>query len=410
MAAAIKNGVLLDDVDKAMKAGKSGPNETENNWGLGDFPYQQLTPTQRCIKALRRGFFGPRRSFTDFLLNVWKARQGGHVEKDEGRRTLEKSYGTEYGTHKGSVTKTAMGETSGQIGGYLVPRDFTYRILETVAEDSFFFSRAQVLPMRAQSMSCPIVDATTVQAIGTSPFFGSLLFKWGNSQAPGETEPAFRSVELTAWDLLGYGVVSHQWLWDVGQEGEDYLINLLGRAASWYAEYAFLNGTGAAQSMPLGIVNSPGSRVISRQTPNVISNKDVGGMTAALLPSGWKRSIWACSPATLAQVMQIPNYFINTEVHEEGGQAGSLVTRPVFVTEKLAALGSLGDFVLFDPWLYVIGMRQEVVVDVSEPGPGFPTNQVYFRVWLRCDGKPMVPNFITLADGTSQVGQAVILK
>jgi HK97 family phage major capsid protein len=327
-----------------------------------------------------------------------------------GEDILQKHYRSPFRVLPGQVQKAAMGETSGAVGGYLVPTDFTNQLLQAISENSFIYPRAHVIPMRSLTTECPKVDAETAQSAATSPFFGGLIFKWGTSQAPSETEPKFRSDPLTAWDLLGYATVSNDWLEDANTEGEDHLLKLFGMAAAWYLEYAFLQGTGTSNQMPLGIINAPAAKTVSRHTPSQILQVDIANMAAAMLPFSWKNAIWASSPACVAQLIQVANFFLNVEANDEGGQVGSLLTRPVFITEKLSTLGSLGDLIFFDPWLYVVGMRQEVLIDADTLGPAFKTNQTDFRVWLRADGKPQVQSAITLQDGTTMVSPYIILK
>jgi HK97 family phage major capsid protein len=83
---------------------------------------------------------------------------------------------------------------------------------------------------------------------------------------------------------------------------------------------------------------------------------------------------------------------------------------PLFVTEKLPALGTTGDLLLTDPSLYIIGDRMAVMIDVSDPGPGFRTNQSWFNVWLRQDAMPLTSGIITLQDTQTQVSQVVVLQ
>jgi hypothetical protein len=47
-------------------------------------------------------------------------------------------------------TKAAMGESSGVTGGYIVPPDFYYGLLQIAAEEATFRARAFVQPMAGQ--------------------------------------------------------------------------------------------------------------------------------------------------------------------------------------------------------------------------------------------------------------------
>lgn len=341
------------------------------------------------------------RYFSDFVHTVHKASSRNSYVSGEAHDQL-KEWGSRY------VSKAAMGETSGTIGGYTVPIEFSTKLLKSIAEHSFIYPRATVVPMGAERTLCPTINVETAQAAGIPSFFGGMTLRWGFSQAPSETEPTFRQVELNAWDLLGYSNISNQMLGDIGEEGNDALLDIFGKAGAWFAEYAFLRGTGSAQLMPMGIVNCNGKKSVARAGSNAIAIADIANMAAEMLPYSWANAIWACSPACLGQIMKLSNYIVNIG-EESPGLAGILLGRPLYVTDKLPNLGTAGDLVFFDPSLYIIGQRTEVVIDVSDQQL-FQTNQTQFRTWLRLDGVPQVSSPITMAgDGSTTVSPYVIL-
>lgn len=391
-----------------------GRNSTRNS---------ETTKTNKVSKASNRSFRG-------FLKAV--------AIRD--RLTLATEYKSEYvGGTTATVTKSVMSESGGAVGGYLVPREYSTKLLETLSEDSFIFPRANVIPMNSAEMQCPMIDVTTAPTVsGTSPFFGGVKFVWGNEQVATETEPNFRNMTLKAWDLLGYAVVSNSFLDDIreikdvegvgvanpgeeeaeeGEEpdssGEEALIRLFGRAASWYAEYAFLQGLGSGSLMPMGVMNSPAVINIDRVNNGQIDNEDIANMIGSMLPFSWKHSIWACSPSCMDQLIKISNFFMNQASDqgkiEKAGGSGAIATRPLYVTEKLPSVGNRGDMILFDPSLYVIGHRREVVIDASTH-VSFRTNQTNFRIWLRIDGRPQVNGTVTLQDTSTVVSPYIVLR
>jgi HK97 family phage major capsid protein len=344
------------------------------------------------------------RSFTGFLKAV----------ATNDRYTLSRDYESHYVSGSGAtVQKTAMGEGSGALGGYLIPQDYTLGLMNVISEESFIYPRADVWPMMAAEIKLPTIDVETLQSTGTSPYFGGVLFKWGSEQAPLETEPTFRQLSLKAWDLLGYAVVSNQLLEDTGPDGESALIRLFGRAAAHYAEYAFLQGLGTGQKMPLGIINSPALLTVTRRAAGQIGTSDIAAMTSNLLPYSWKRAIWTCSPSCMSQIVALSNFFLNQAAKqgelEQYAGSGAILSRPLFITESLPALGTQGDILLFDPSLYVIGNRQEVLIEASTHD-AFKTNQTTFRVWLRLDGKPRLASTVRLIDGSDVVSAYVALS
>ena len=325
------------------------------------------------------------------------------------RNTIEKVYGSGYKTRQ--VEKTALGNTSGAIGGYLLPVEYSTEMLRRMVDMSIIKQRAMVIPMGSAETQCPKVDIETATGTaGVTSLFGGFQATWGNQEVPLESEPGFRKNVLYAWDLIAYGKVSNQWLEDVGPQANEYLYTILAGACNWQCEFAYLQGIGAAQTMPLGILNAPATIQVHRHTSSHISNQDPAAMVAALLPYSMINAVWMCSPLAYGDIGQLSLFNINRpSLPEFEGSAGSLMGKPLFITDKLPALGTLGDLVLFDPSLYVVGERQEVLVDKSSVGAGFVTNQTYFRVWYRGDGKPMVQTSVTLQDNSTVVSPYVAL-
>lgn len=311
-----------------------------------------------------------------------------------------------YSEKEWEVQKAAMSESSGVLGGYLVPQEFSYELLRPIAENSFIEPRATVITMGSAESLCPSINQETARSAGISPFFGGIEFVWnqaaeGSNIYDASSTNEFSQVGLKAWDLIGEIQLTNQFLADLTDEGEEQLLFFLGRAAAWYKEYAFLRGTGTANYQPLGIVNAGTTSFVTRAGSNALAQADIAKMTAELIPYSWNHAIWACSPSVVEPLVKITGFIPNMDpLSTEMGCIGSLMTRPVFVTEKLPALGTAGDILFFDPSLYIIGNRQEVYI-TSSPAPGFTTNTTWLKIWIRCDGRPQTSGIITLADGAT---------
>jgi hypothetical protein len=429
----------------------------------------------------------------DWLNLVAGASKQGSPTQYLCKKALENDYGSGYVQRQvqkdlGQITKAAMSENQGLTGGYLLPPSYTNQLLRCIAEESFIFPRAKVIPMPGETCLAPRIKVEAAPtAAGQNPMLGGITFAWGKEITPTETaDPTFAMDNFTAWDLIGYCVVSNQWLHDSSQKwgapdsarsvqanagngygmynvspgdtghpdpnsnaprgatgnatwnpggqpeprtpqgrqvtgdpletAEKYLFDLFATGATWYAEWAFLNGSGSAQQMPLGILNSPARIDVTRQTTGVhITSQDIPGMTSSLLTSSWKNAIWACSPTALNQIQQITQYFFNIELTHDGAYklapkpCGMLSTLPLFVTDKLPTCGNRGDLILFDPSRYVITQRQEVLVEVSSDD-ALRTNQSTIRIWYRLDGKPELAGSVTTQDTTTKVSPYVVLK
>ncbi len=349
------------------------------------------------------------------------------LEEEFGFTTVTKAQshgvsGPKWGLSGAEVRKTALAEGSGQTGGYIIPPQFMNELLTIAAEDGFIEQRAKVIPMNSRTAQWPMLDITTAQAAGTSPYFGGILGQWQPEAATiSETEPAFRQSEWVAWDLVLYTVSSNQLLADNGIGLDALLTQLFGQAITWYKEFAFLRGLGAGSTMPLGVVNAPATYVQSRAVANRFTLADAAAMLSHLQIRSWDDACWIMHQSVIPQLIQmadgsvantasttyIPGNRLAWMSSIGDGTKGPAAMKlpqaflnglPVFFTEKLPALGTRGDVLLVDWSRYVIGMRLDMQIDVS-PHYLFRNNQLAWRVIARCDGKPWLNNVITDSSG-----------
>lgn len=309
-------------------------------------------------------------------------------------------------------TKAPLGQTSGPSGGYLVPTDLQYELMQDVAENAYIRPRATIVNMTSSLTDLSLPDATTVQSAGTSPFFGGLLMQWTQEQATRpETEPTFRQVQLRAWDLTGYLLESNTLYQDGGAGLETFLREIFARSIAWYEDYAYLRGDGVGK--PLGIVNSAGSKTVTRQTSSQFTQQDAYKMSQALLPSSWARAIWIVSVSVWEWLVKLGStqWQLNQPIGEGEGRAHFILNGQFgFISEKLPAVGTQGDVVLIDPKLYVIGDRGAVEIATSFDEPtAFLKNQCVWRVTYRGDGQPWFSKTITLQDASTTVSPHVVL-
>ena len=328
--------------------------------------------------------------------------------------------GQKWGMGPNQVRKVALAEGSGQTGGYVIPPQFMNELLTIAAEDGFIEPRAKVIPMNSRTAQWPMLDITTAQASGTSPYFGGILAQWQPEAATiNETEPQFRQSEWVAWDLVLYTVSSNQLLADNGIGLDALLTQLFGQAITWYKEFAYLQGKGAGSTMPLGVMNAPATLVQNRKQSNHFMLQDAAAMLSHLQIRSWDDACWIMHQSVIPELIQMVDVAAATTGSTVGAQTGGMHLSwlpplgsdgkgpaamklpnaflnglPIFFTEKLPSLGTKGDVILVDWSRYVIGMRLDMQIDVS-PHYLFRNNQLAWRVIARCDGKPWLNNVIT---------------
>jgi len=368
------------------------------------------------------GDVDPDHCFCDWLGKVGAGDAAG-IRKEYGR-TLDYAF-PDVLDRTGVRSKAALSESaSGLSGGYLAPPELADELMGDVSEEAFVRPLARVIDMASASLNLPWPDATTTTGTaGVPTFFGGIQMFWtGEAKARAETEPKFRQLQLKAYDLSGVALMSNPLTQDaLGINA--WLRNLFARSIAWFEDYAFMQGSGVGQ--PLGVLNAPATIKVTRNAASQVKYVDVAAMDADLLPHSFLHAMWLITVSAMVQVTQLidasgktawtpnfPNYF---EDGKKSGAAnrsiGILFNRPMYITEKLPALGTLGDVILFDPSLYVIGDRKAVEVAVSTEYPtAYPNYQTAWRILERVDGQPLVNKSITLQDQATVVSPYVVLN
>ena len=187
------------------------------------------------------------------------------------------------------------------------------------------------------------------------------------AQTRTETEPQFKQMELKAWELSGYSVVSNVLLQDSIIGLEKFLFTLFAKAIGWFEEYAFLqgNGVGKPQGMLGCSARDPDRRERRANGParrTSSSSPTSPTMWSKLLPISWGKAIWTGSPTSIPQLLQLKDgnnraIFISIDQGITRTPTWSLLGRPFYPTEKVPILGATGDLMLLDPSFYVIGDR-----------------------------------------------------
>jgi HK97 family phage major capsid protein len=274
---------------------------------------------------------------------------------------------------------------------------------------------AIVVPIQNRTVLLPQPDVTTPRAAGQPPYFGGFNMSFaleGNQLA--ESEPSFKQVELCRWALAGYVIVSRAVLLDC--DVMPWLAPQIAHSVGWLEEYNFFQGNGIGR--PMGIINSPASISITRNTANKFLAADAEAMIAKLPPGSYENAVWAMSVSALGAngwagltnlVPNLPDL--------------KLYGRPVIPTDVLPPLGTKGDVCLVDPSFCAIAQGGQGVYDEMEgrhdlgdieiaisEHPKFINMQYIIRVIRRIDGQPILDKALTLGDGTSTASPFVILN
>jgi len=371
IAAKIKREQELADFvpDPNRKVDDTWPGMINSREGRGDFGAAATKPQTKggCIGATYQKLFGT-------------------PSGNEGWATAGEFFGT---LHSGMSDPRLqmLNEGSGPSGGFLMPTQFSPIMLDSIVETSLILPRCRVYPMSTNELRVPGFDTSTA---ASGVLYGGITGAWiGEGGDITVTNPEARQLRLIARKLAILISVTNELSADA-LNLESQITGALQSAGSWFVDDSLLNGTGAGQ--PRGILTDPTCISVSAesgQDPDTILVENLHNMFSRLHPSCIPNSIWLCSVTAIPQLLQlsIPMGLggQHVPVLNETNGSFSMLSRPVFFTEKMAALGDRGDILLVDPTQYSVGLRSELSIEKSAH-IYFTSDKTAYRALIRLDG------------------------
>jgi len=298
---------------------------------------------------------------------------------------------------RGEIERKDFGEGSGGVGGYMVPDQFIPQILNIPMEKAIVRPRATIVPMGSDTAKIPALNATS----HATNFFGGMLGYWlGEADAITTSAWTAKEVSLAVNTLAAAGKVSKQLLNDSPLAMDNVIANAFGEIIAFMEDQAFIDGNAADK--PQGIIGSDCEVAVTRAGATAIATADILGMLARFLGLE-DRAVWMANRDCLPQLYALKDANDNSIFVQNLAAAGppTLMGIPLIWTEKASALGTKGDLMLADWNYYLIGDRQQVIVDWSDH-VAFLNIQSVVRLYERVDGKPWMDTTYTPRKGVAK--------
>lgn len=299
---------------------------------------------------------------------------------------------------------TGMNESVGSEGGFLVQQDFQNQLLEDLYAGGDILRLINPIPIGPNSNGIKMNGVDETSRANGSRAGGIQAFWTGEAQLKRDSTPKFRSMGMELDKLTGLLYATDELLQDTTAL-ENWIRKAFDAEFTFKIEDAIINGTGAG--MPLGILNS-GAVVVVPKT----ANQPNGSFTAANVLAMWARlparsrrnAVWLINGELEPQFGSLYTPITNVAGTENvggiasvgvsytapginGNQYGMLQGRPVIVTEYNAALGGVGDVILFDPTQYM-AIDKGPTQFASSIHVRFIYDETVFRFVYRFNGMP----------------------
>jgi len=302
---------------------------------------------------------------------------------------------------------SGMGESFGSDGGFMVPPEFTNRLLERLYAPENLLGMTDSYTVAGNTITFPR-NAETSRANGSR--WGGVRAYWREEGDQGTaSKPTFGRLQLNLHKLFVLGYVSDELLGDVqGLALEQYLSRIATEEINFVVGDAILNGTGAGQ--PLGILNSSCLVTVDKE-----SGQSAATVVGANIVNMWARLFAPCRQNAVWLINQDVEAQLHTMTVGSGSAAvlaylppgglstkpyATLLGRPVLPVEWCATLGTVGDIILADLRHYVTASKGGIDYNMSIH-LRFDYDESTFRFIFRIDGQPWWASALTPYKGTN---------
>lgn len=310
---------------------------------------------------------------------------------------------------------TGASEIVGADGGFLVQTDIQNDLLTRV------FAAAQLAPLATErqigagfnGVKFNVIDETS--RVDGSRYGGVLAYWTAEGGLKTASRPKIRQEELTLQKLAGMYVATDELLQDTTAL-ESFVTPAFVSEFAFKVDDAMVRGDGAGK--PLGVLNSPALISVAKETgqdADSIAYENLVAMLGRFRPTSirnarWfmNQGIWSLLPLMSMTIGTggVPVYLPPGGVSD--APFGTLLGRPIEVTEFNSAPGDVGDVLLADWSEYVLlkkgGIQQDTSIHVY-----FDTDETAFRWVLRVNGRPLATAPVTPFKGTATTSPFVTL-
>lgn len=315
------------------------------------------------------------------------------------------------------IANATMTEGSGVDGGFLVPAILTTSLLDASLESEAIRPRATVIVTPSNNVQIGIWDHHD-----RSTSVGGLTGNWlaENSSATPQ-KMKFRLLSFKLRKLALYTEAS----WELVEDGlnfETQITSAMTQALGYYLDSAFINGTGAGQ--PLGLLNCPAKITVGKgaTASGTISAINLFEMYGRLHPSCARNAVWLMSPSAYAKLLQtewrtannagtdtVSGSLVFMPGSMAGAPNGTLLGRPIIISEVCNAVGTEGDVILADLSQYYVAIRHEMTIE-RDTSIGWNTHTINWRAILRVEGLDSWGDTITPKGDSTTLSWLVTLE
>ena len=305
---------------------------------------------------------------------------------------------------------TFSGEGSGQDGGFAIPPEFGNSIFTLSLADQAFLPLTDEVNVAGNSMAFPKDETTPWGANGIRAYWQ------GEASQAQATKPVLGLNSLRLKKLMALVPVSDEML-DDSSALASYLPSKIASSIRWKTNEAILFGSGGG--LPAGALNSGAVVTVAKdagQATKTLSALNLANMIARLPEGSFPNAVWIINNDVLPSLFTLT--LGNYPIYLPGGATvggiqtspyGTLLGRPVMVSQHANTFSSAGDVILVDLSYYQTITKASGMETATSMHLYFDADATAFRTTFRMDGQSKLAAPIGPAKGTNQLSPFVQL-
>jgi len=337
----------------------------------------------------------------DYFMSVFQASQASRSGAALDERLLRMN---------AAAPGTFGGEGTGADGGFAVPPQFAGDIFTLSLGENALLPYADQIEIDGNSMSFPKDETTPWGANGIRAYWQ------GEAVAATATKPALGLNTLRLKKLMALVPISDELLGDASALNT-YLPKKVGQSIQWKTNEAILFGAGGV--IPFGALNSGAALTVAKESAQAtltLQAINLAKMIAALPEGSFPNAVWIINNDVLPALftLTLGNYpiYLPNGVMPGGIQVspyGTLLGRPVIVSQHAKSFSSAGDICLVDLSYYQAIIKAGGIQTATSMHLYFDADAAAFRTIFRMDGQSKISAQISPANGSNKLSPFVML-
>lgn len=315
------------------------------------------------------------------------------------------------GSGRGAVAPASFGsEGSAQDGGFLVPPQFAQEIFQLSLGEDSLLPLTDNVEITGNTMAFP-KDETTPW--GTN---GIRAYWQGEANPAGATKPVLGLSTLRLKKLMALVPVTDELLDDTNALST-YLPDKIATSIRWKTNESILFGAGTG--LPVGCMTNATTVTVAKesgQAAQTLLAQNLAKMISRLPPGSFGKAVWIVNNDVLPALftLMLGNYpiYLPTGLPVGGIQVspyGTLLGRPVFVSQHANSFSAAGDVLLADLSYYQTITKAGGMQTATSMHLYFDSDLTAFRTTFRMDGQSKIAAPIAPAKGNATLSPFVQL-